>query len=73
MCEKFHIKLGQIIGARNPWFQRTMKFGIAFHTEKIWKSTKFDPCNLNIYQDVDVTNLDQNPLILSEGGHLGMS
>ena len=25
------------------------------------------------YRDMDVTNLDQNPLILSEGSHLGMS
>ena len=45
----------------------------SIYTEKIWKSTKFDPCNLNSYQDMDVTNLDQNPLIHSEGGHLGMS
>ena len=41
--------------------------------KKIRKNAKFEPCNLNGYQDMDVTNLDQNPLVLSERGHLGIS
>ena len=50
-----------------------MKFGIEVHTVKIRKRAKFEPCNLNGYRDMDVTNWDQNPLILSERGHLGIS
>ena len=50
-----------------------MKFDIEVHTAKIRKSAKFEPCNLNDYRDMDVTNLDKNPLILSERGHLGVS
>ena len=50
--------------------KKTMKFGIEVHTVKIRKRAKFEHYNLNGYQDMDVTNLDQNPLILSERGHL---
>ena len=50
--------------------KKTMKFGIAVHTVKIRKRAKFEHCNLNGYQDMDVTNLDQNTLILSETDHL---
>ena len=50
-----------------------MKFGTDVHPVKIRKSARFEPCNLNGYRGMDVTNLDQNPHILSEGGHLGMS
>ena len=53
---KFHIKQGQIIGAWNPCFQKTMKFGIEVDTVKIRKRAKFEPCNLKSYQDMDVTN-----------------
>ena len=50
-----------------------MKIGIEIHTVKIRKRAKFEPCNLNGYRDMDVTNWDQNPLILSERGQLGIS
>ena len=50
-----------------------MKIDIEVHTVKKRKIAKFEPCNLNGYQDMDVTNWDPNPLILSERGHLGIS
>ena len=37
------------------------------------KRAKFEPCNLHGKQYMDVTNLDQNPLILSERDCLGKS
>ena len=50
-----------------------MKFGIEVHIVTIRKRTKFEPCNLSGNRDMDVTNLDQNPVILSERDHLGIS
>ena len=50
-----------------------MKFSIEVHNVKIRKSVKFKPCNLNGYRDMDVTNLNQNPVIFSERGHLEIS
>ena len=50
-----------------------MKIGIEIHTVKTRKRGKFEPCKLNGYRDMDVTNWDQNSLVLSERGHLGIS
>ena len=50
-----------------------MKFGTEVCTVKIRKRAKVEPCNLNGYQDMDVSNWDQNPLILSGRDHLGIS
>ena len=50
-----------------------MKFGTELHAVKIKKSAKFESCNLNGYREMDVTNLDQNPLSLSERGHTVIS
>ena len=70
---KFHIKQGQIIGTWNPYFQKTMKIGIEVNTVKIRKRAKFVPFNHNDYRDMNVANWDQNPLILTERDHLGIS
>ena len=50
-----------------------MKIGIEVNTVKIRKRAKFVPFNLNDYRDMDVANWDQNPLILTERDHLGIS
>ena len=50
-----------------------MKIGIEVHTAKIRKRAKLESCNLNGYQDKEITNWGQNSLILSERGHLGIS
>ena len=50
-----------------------MKIGIEVNTVKIRKRARFVPFNLNDYRDMDVANWDQNPLILTERDHLGIS
>ena len=50
-----------------------MKIGIEVNTVKIRKRAKFLSCNLSDYRNMDVANWDQNPLILTERDHLGIS